>query len=489
MRARAAAGVNSAVGIAAMLLTFSATARAQEQPPAPGVTRDATTAPQDDAEWRRRMEGRMQQLEQENARLREQVGEVAKTQQAVMKDAQERGILTLEGGQPRLTTPDFFDVNKYASEGDFPGSFRIPGTKTSFQIGGYIQLDAIFDSDRIDNKDAFVINAIPTGGEKTGAGNSNFSARQTRLFLKTQTPTSTWGDLVTYLEIDFFGTDGAEPRIRHAYGQVGNELQLLAGQTWSAFQDATIFPATLDFQGPPGIVTNRRPQVRVRRDFGEGAWNGKWIAVAAIEDPSSDITTPAGFAGAESSPYPDLAGNLRYQPEWGHVQLGGVLRLLQFDPDVGSRESEMGYGLNLSGSVKTIKLDDKHVDSILYQVAGGNGIARYLNDTNGLGLDAVLITPGDDLDGLPVIAGMIGYQHWWATKWGSTFCYSYVTVDNASGQAGSDYHAGHYALVNLRYYPAERVMIGGEVLYGMREDNDGSKGDDLRFQFSVQYKF
>ena len=69
--------------------------------------------------------------------------------------------------------PDFFDVNKFAAEGDFPGSLRIPGTKTSFQIGGYVQADAIFDADRIGNKDSFVVSTIPTGGDKTGAGDTN----------------------------------------------------------------------------------------------------------------------------------------------------------------------------------------------------------------------------------------------------------------------------------------------------------------------------
>src|SRR6266550_3515946 len=233
-----------------------------------------------------------------------------------MKDAESRGMLTLEGGQPRLTTPDFFDVNKYASEGDFPGSFLIPGTKTSFQIGGFVQFDAIFDGDRIDNKDAFVVSSIPTGGAKTGAGDTNFSIRQTRLFLKTETPTQNWGNLVTYVEIDFFGTDGTEPRIRHAYGQVGDKFQLLAGQTWSAFQDATVFPATLDFQGPAGIITSRRPQIRLRRVFTD-----QWTGVVAIEDPSSDITTPSGEPGKESTPYPDVAANVRWAPSWGHLQL------------------------------------------------------------------------------------------------------------------------------------------------------------------------
>lgn len=441
-------------------------------------------APLSDAEWRKQVDARMQQLEKENAELRQRLGTVADTQQAVMKEAQSRGFLTLEAGVPRLTTPDFFDVNKYVSEGDFPGSFLIPGTKTSLQIGGFVQVDAIADSDRIGNNDAFVVSTIPTGSSKAGAGDTNFSARQTRLFLKTQTPTKEWGDLVTYVEVDFMGTDGAEPRIRHAYGQVGDKLQLLGGQTWSAFQDATIFPSTLDFQGPPGIITSRRPQIRVRE-----TWNDQWAGVLAIEDPSSDVSAPSGFAGEKSTPYPDVTGNVRWTPAWGHLQLSGVVRYLQFDPDDGGRESEVGYGLNLTGSIKTLRVDDKHIDSLLFQVAAGNGIAKYVNDTGGLGLDAVLTKPGGDLHGLGLVAGMIAYQHWWSAKWASTIGYSIVNVDNTSGEAGSDYHRGQYGVVNLRYYPTERVLIGGEVLYGLREDKDGSTGDDIRFQFSVQFRF
>jgi hypothetical protein len=438
-----------------------------------------------DAQWQREMEARMQRLEQENLELRKSLGQVAETQQAVIKDAQARGILTLEGGQPRLTTPDFFDVNKYVSEGDFPGSFLIPGTKTSLQLGGFVQLDAIFDGDRIGDKDAFVVSTIPTGsGSRAGAGDTNFNIRQTRLFLKTQTPTKDWGNLVTYVEIDFFGTDGAEPRIRHAYGQIGDKFQFLAGQTWSAFQDATVFPSTLDFQGPAGIITSRRPQVRLRQE-----WNKQWTSVIAIEDPKSDITTPDALSGEKSTPYPDLDANVRWAPDWGHLQLSGVLRYLQFDPDDGARQSTWGYGLSLTGSIKAFRLDEKHIDALLFQAAWGNGIARYINDTSGLGLDAVLGSSGDDLDGLDLFAGMIAYQHWWHKKWASTAGYSIVTVDNSSSEPGSDYHSGQYFVVNLRYYPAERVLLGAEVLYGIREDKDGDDGDDLRIQFSAQYRF
>jgi len=463
--------------IALALAMMPCFAMGQDQP----ATRPATT----DAEWRAEMERRMQQLEQENRELREKATRVADTQQALIKEAEAQGRLTIvEGGQPRLTQPDWFDINKFASEGDWPGSIRIPKLNTSFQLGGFVQLDATTDTDRIDNQDGFVVHSIETGASKTGAGDTNFSVRQTRLFFKTQTPTQNWGNLITYIETDFFGTDGTEIRLRHAYGQVGDKFQLLAGQTWSAFQDASVFPASLDAQGPPGIITSRRPQLRVRQE-----WSKQWAGVLSVEDPSSELTTPAGDVGFDSTPYPDLDGNVRWTPAWGHLQLAGVLRYLQFDPDVGSRASTMGYGLNLTGSVNTIKLDDKHIDSILFQVAGGNGIARYVNDTGGLGLDGVLAAPGAALDGLPLFAGVIAYQHWWHPKWGSTFAYSIVQVDNDSAQVPGTYHSGQYVIMNIRYYPAERVMLGFECLFGVRENNDGTSGDDLRLQFSAQYRF
>ena len=63
---------------AAVLLTCAS--RSLAQAPPDSNTPNAIS----DAEWRRQMEGRMQQLEQENAALRKQVGDVADTQQAVM---------------------------------------------------------------------------------------------------------------------------------------------------------------------------------------------------------------------------------------------------------------------------------------------------------------------------------------------------------------------------------------------------------------------
>src|SRR3954452_1003965 len=138
-------GTMGGIKIAAAVATVLGAAPVIVHGQNPPTTQDAAA----DAEWRRQMEQRLQQLETENRQLRNDVGQVRETQQAVIKDAQERGVLTLEGGLPRLTTPDFFDINKYAAEGSFPGSIRMPGSKTSMQIGGFVQLDAIVDADRI----------------------------------------------------------------------------------------------------------------------------------------------------------------------------------------------------------------------------------------------------------------------------------------------------------------------------------------------------
>jgi hypothetical protein len=171
------------------------------------------------------------------------------------------------------------------------------------------------------------------------------------------------------------------------------------------------------------------------------------------------------------------------------LQVAGILRQLTFDPVEGSRSSGIGWGLNLSGHVNVLpEVAKGKRDNLVFQIAGGQGIANYFNDTSGLGQDGFVKANGD-LAVLGIWGGFAAYQHFWNKKWGSSLGYSYLHVDGASGQAGSTYRSGHYVVANTTYYPAERVWIGLEALYGIREDQDGSTGDDGRLSFSVQYRF
>jgi len=458
--------------IAAASLNGFGTAQAQQ--PAPTAADDA---------WRRDIEQRMMSLERENAMLRKEVGNIADTKRAVAADATARTAgpdnFTLA---PRgITTPDTFDFRKYAAEGTFPGSITLPGTNISIQIGGFVQVDAIADGNAIGSKDSFIVSSIPTSGE--AAGQSNISARQTRLFVRTSTPTNA-GPLVTMLEGDFFGPDGTDFRLRHAYGEIGEKNRFLGGQTWTTFMDASVYPAIFDYQGPNGMVLVRQPMLRYTGQLSDHL---QWAV--AIEDPNPDLSKTAGVDGSSSSLWPDLTANIRWTGSRAHLQAAGIVRQLTFDPPEGSRSSDIGWGLNLSGHLDLFDAVAKgKQDNIVFQLAGGQGISYYFNDTNGLGLDG-FVDAGGDLSALTVWGGFAAYQHYWSPKWASAIGYSYMHVDVEGDQPDDTYKSGHYFVANLMYYPADRLWVGVEFLYGIREDQNGNTGDNGRISFSMQYRF
>jgi hypothetical protein len=209
----------------------------------------------------------------------------------------------------------------------------------------------------------------------------------------------------------------------------------------------------------------------------------------AIEDPNPDLSQASNVSGSGSSLMPDIAGNVRWSPKWGHLQLAGIVRQVTFDPPVGPRSSEIGWGFNFTGGINVGDVLEKgKQDNVVFQLAGGKGIANYFNDTNGLGADGFTNSAGD-LDTLAVYGGFVAYQHYWSKKFASSFGYSYMQVDNNVSQSGDAYHRGHYVVANFMYYPTDRIWMGIEALYGIREDKNGNEGDDGRVSFSVQYRF
>src|SRR4029077_16884074 len=94
-------------------------------------------------------------------------------------------------------------------------------------------------------------------------GNWFFGVRQTRFGVKTSSPTAL-GDIKTTFEFELFGVgeQAGETmfRLRHAYGEIG---MFGAGQTWSPFMDPDVFPDSIEYWGPNGMVFFRNVQLRV----------------------------------------------------------------------------------------------------------------------------------------------------------------------------------------------------------------------------------
>ncbi|MBK6279433.1 MAG: porin [Gammaproteobacteria bacterium] len=362
-------------------------------------------------------------------------------------------------------------------------------------IYGFIQLDTIYDVNQSDPdwKDTLRVSKIPINcPDDAGCGKDGetvFGVRQTRIGIRGKTPTAI-GDLNTKLEFELFGVgvDAGQttPRLRHAWAELGD---FGAGQTWSLFMDPDVFPNTIDYWGPTGMMFLRNPQLRWT------AYRGKGSQFAiALESPSSALDTgKIQDIDPEDNPLsiqsennlPDLTAQWRASGDWGHAQLAGILRSVGYETE-NTRNGEpsgdeLGWGLNASTSIAFGTRDKLHL-----QLAYGEGIASYINDG---GND---LAPNDDLDGaevLPLLGALLYYDHYWNENWSSSIGWSIAEQDTSDGQFGSAYEGARYGNLNLLYYPVPGIMVGGELVYGELELKDGSEADDTRLQMSFKYNF
>ena len=174
---------------------------------------------------------------------------------------------------------------------------------------------------------------------------------------------------------------------------------------------------------------------------------------------------------------------MRFDRDWGHIQVAGIARQLRFVSNDGSvDETAGGYGVNVSGSYN---IGD---DVLMGHVGFGTGIGRYIESFGGTASDAVLTANGS-LEALDAWAWVLGYTHHWNDKMSSTASYGMAEIDNEPDQPASAIESAKSFHVNLVYNASKRVLFGGELMWGERVNNNGADGDATRLQFSVQYKF
>ncbi|MBV8255903.1 MAG: hypothetical protein JO154_25130 [Chitinophaga sp.] len=347
---------------------------------------------------------------------------------------------------------------------------------TKLTIGGFIQADFIYDFKEPGNIHAFVPSSIPINNSPKGV--LNFSPRQTRLGIGSESDTKL-GKLKTILEFDLFNPDGTSvPRLRHAWGQVG---RWGAGQYWSTFMDIDAFPNILDYQGPNAMAISRQIQVRYTQPL---TW--KSSLAFSFENPGSDVKYPADSGLSVRTIFPDFVAQYRYNfTDITHFQLAGLLHPISYDDVLKRDHSSIGWGFNLSGSVE---VNERIKDNFDYQVAYGQGIARYFNDLAGSGHDAVAKSKAS-IEVLPLFAAMLFYEHWWSDELSSELGYSYLKLEQQRFLPTTDFSSSQYGVLNLLYYPSAFVKFGLEFLYGKHTTIDKQHSDNSRLQVSMMYKF
>jgi hypothetical protein len=369
------------------------------------------------------------------------------------------------------------------------------GSQSTINVYGFAMLDAGYNADQIDPNwyDVIRTTKLPAFKNQFAPdGNAYFSVRQSRLGVKANIPTAL-GDLKTTFEFELFGTgvDAGQTtfRLRHAYGELG---KFGAGQTWSPFMDIDVFPNSLEYWGPTGMVFFRNLQVR---------WmpiQGDTRMTIALERPgaSADQGTYAGRVELQDVkprfPYPDLSAEYRYGKKWGYVELAGLLRRIEWK-DQGADAFNLtgdatGWGVNLSSNLNLGKSSVAR-----FQAMYGEGVENYMNDAPAdIGIENQPGNPVAPVKGVPLpVTGVVAFlDHSWNTKLTTAVGYSMVDIDNSAQQAPDAFSKAQYALGNLLYSPTPGVTAGVEFQWGNRDNfSDGFTSDIRKIQFSFKYAF
>lgn len=361
---------------------------------------------------------------------------------------------------------------------DFVGAWRLPGTSAALAVGGYVKANVVYNWDPLEIKDRFIVGSIPVGKSDGVEEQSSLTANQSRLNFDLREPTE-FGLLRAFIEGDF-AEDGDTFRLRHAFGQW---KAMTAGKTWSAFVDTKASPEEVDFEGLNGRVNVRQSQIRFAPKLGE-----EYEFRLSLEDPNPQVANGSGVTRA-----PDIvmAGSFHPYPKL-HTRVALLLRQIRAQPDssIGNGvEKTYAWGLSLSGRYQVPYWDER--DSLLFQLNGGDGIGRYVNDLSSVGnFDGIFNPNNGDLELFDIYSGYISFQHWWGqNQLRSNFTFGFVNVDNPGFLDGSAYQSTLRASGNLFWSPTPRIDVGGEYLWGERENENGKNADATQLQLAVRYRF
>jgi DcaP outer membrane protein len=369
-------------------------------------------------------------------------------------------------------------------------------SESMLSLYGYVMLDAGQNFKQIDPNWFDVMRPTQLSAFKNEFapnGTTFWGVRQTRFGVKTSNAT-TLGDLKTVFEFELFGTgvDAGQTtfRLRHAYGELGH---FGAGQTWSPFMDFDVFPNSLEYWGPNGMVFLRNLQVRWMPIKGDSH-----LTIAA-ERPgaSADLGIYANrieLQGIQPKlDMPDFSIQGRFARRWGYVQVASVFRKISWVDLQKTSTRDLsgevfGWGVNASSNLKLGKKSTGR-----FQVVYGEGVENYLNDAPvDVGVRNNFSNPKTPIKGvaLPALGVVAFLDHNWSEKFSTAAGYSLVNISNSDAQAPSAFHQGDYALTNLLYNPVKNVMVGGEFQFGRRVNfNDGFNTNDYKLQFSFKYSW
>ncbi len=363
------------------------------------------------------------------------------------------------------------------------GILEMSSADTVLSVGGRIDMQSIVSWP----EGAYIAGKIPLD-ERGENGQLLMSARDSRLWVKTRTPTDE-GLVRTLIEVDFLGTTASEAttnshglRLRHAYLEAAG---FTVGQTNSAFNSFV----TLDtIRYPLNYTLVRQPVLRY-------SVNERLYGVdLSFEQPETTLLDQNGtIFTPKDDVVPDVVARLRYYPSWGEGSVALLGRYITQDQatlsngsTLSGKDATFGWGVNISGKIKLFELDD-----IRFDAQYGVGLGRYVAFN---AFAAGSIDADGKIELQATYGGHIGYRHWWTHKLRSTLAFTYAGTDNNMENVNTaDYDRVNREVygsqLNLLWIPLPNGLVGLEYSKALRTVESGIKGDMDMVTLLVRYDF
>ena len=364
--------------------------------------------------------------------------------------------------------------------------FSVIGNQREFYlgIGGYIRGSLSYDwGNPIESPLYFITNAIPMGDNRGNSSMVQMSAASSNMFFNFVALPHTENKVGAYVDFGFAeGLGNYGFSVKAAYLTYRN---FVVGYTTSLFTDGQAAAQTIDQQGPNAMTFLFNTVIDWQRKL-----NDHWKIGVGVEMPSVNATYGSRNQ-AVGQRLPDIPFYVQYGWKGGKgwLRLSGIIRDLQYhNAVVGENSSQLGMAVKLSGvSPLTDRLN------LYSQTVFGKGIASYVQDLQGQGLDMVNVDGASGkMEGVEVVGSYLGLQYLINERLSASATFSEVKCflpDNFQGERDDLYKEGVYFVTNLIWKVSPVLTTGVEYLWGSRKNMDGTLHHNNRVQASLRVNF
>lgn len=350
-------------------------------------------------------------------------------------------------------------------------------------IGGFAKVTAGVDlGSPIDNPDLFTTSSIPMDPAPGDRAQFNISAMQSHLFLNFVAFPGSKDQIGVFVGANFL--DNYKPKLQYAYLQYRG---IRAGYDYSLFTDVASLPSTIDYEGPCSATTVPMAVANYRYRFGK---HKEWMVAAGIELPQASYTVSDASAKVRQA-VPDIPVALRYSWHGGKswVRASAILRNIYYHNEQTRKNVDVvGWGVQLSGTTQIAAGLRGYWQGVI-----GRGVASYIQDLNGEGMDLCPVA-GGTLKPVKAWGAMGGLSYDITSRVQINGFYSHVRTyaEEYGGGAtpwGEQYRYAQYMGGNVLWNISRIFATGVEYLYGRRMDYSGKQSHDNRIQAMLKVSF